>query len=114
MRDLESMEMYDLGPVETDGLISIMTIDEITIKAQEYRMILARAKQLVDEAEAIKLELIEELKSRNIVNLQTSVHTISLLNYYDTRVDILAMKKDIPEIVGKYSKTINMCSFAVI
>ena len=90
-----------------------MTIIEITGKAKEYRDILSFIRQLEDESEALKVAMIDELKSRNTDTLQTDIFTIRLAKYCSTRIDTATLKKDLPDVAAKYSKMTEMCRFTV-
>ena len=90
-----------------------MTIVEITGKAREYREVQAMIKQLEEEAEALKGEMIAELEAQGVSTLQADIFTIKWAAYKSSRVDTTALKKELPEIAEKYTKTTEARRFQV-
>ena len=90
-----------------------MTIHEISCKAKEYCEIMSFIKQLEDEAEALKVAMIEELNARNTDMLQTDICTVRLSKYRSTRIDTTRLKKELPDVADIYTKVTEMSRFAV-
>ena len=90
-----------------------MTIVEITGKAKEYREVQAMVKQLEEEAEALKAEMITELEAQGVSTLQADVFTIKWMPYSSSRVDTTALKKELPEIAERYTKITEARRFQV-
>ena len=82
-----------------------MSSTEITLKAREYRELQAMIKQLEEEADALKASLVAEIESRKVETLQADIFTIRYTEYQSSRLDTAALKKELPDIADRYTKT---------
>jgi len=90
-----------------------MTIVEITGKAKQYRELQIYIKQLEEEAEALKAEMIAELEAQGTDTLQADVFTIKWTAYKSNRIDTTALKNELPEVAARYTKTTEAKRFQV-
>ena len=81
-----------------------MTMLEITGKAKEYRELQVMIKQLEEEAEALKADMICELEAQGTDTLQADIFTIKYTAYKSSRVDTTALKNELPDIAARYTK----------
>ena len=90
-----------------------MSINEITTKAREYRELQVMIKQLEEEADAIKAAITAHMDAENTDTLQADVFTIRWTAYTSSRVDTTALKKELPDVAARYTKTTEARRFQV-
>ena len=90
-----------------------MTMHEITGKAKEYREIQAMLKQLEEEADALKADMIAELEAQGVDSLKADIFTIRWTAYTSSRIDTTALKKELPDVATRYTKTTEARRFQV-
>ena len=90
-----------------------MTMLEITGKAKEYREIQALLKQLEEEADALKAEMIAELEAQGVDSLNADIFTIKYTAYKSNRLDTTALKNELPDIAARYTKVTEARRFQV-
>ena len=90
-----------------------MTITDITTKAKAFRELQTYIKQLEDEADTLKTEMIAELEAQGTDTLQADVFTIKCTAYTSSRVDTAALKKELPDIAARYTTTTQARRFQV-
>ena len=61
-------------------------------------------KQLEEEAEAVKQELISELTAQGTEKLTADIFTVKYITVESERVDTTAIKKELPEVAARYTK----------
>ena len=82
-----------------------MSSAEITKAARDYREIQAMIKELQDEADAIKATITAEMDAQGIDTVQADVFTVRYTAYTTSRLDGAALKKELPELAARYTKT---------
>jgi predicted phage-related endonuclease len=90
-----------------------MSIMDLTSKAREYRELQAMIKEMEAEADAIKLTLISELEARDTDTVQADVFTIKFTAYQSSKIDTAMLKRELPELAEKYTKTTEARRFSV-
>ena len=90
-----------------------MTQVEITQKARQFRELQIFIKQLEEEAEALKADMIGELQAQGVDTLQADVFTIKLTAYKSSRVDTTALKTELPDIAARFTRTSEAYRFQV-
>jgi predicted phage-related endonuclease len=85
----------------------------LTSKAREYREILAMIQELEEEAEALKAAMIAEMEVQEVDTLQADIFTIRYTKYQSSRVDTTALKKELPDVAARYTKTTETRRFQV-
>lgn len=90
-----------------------MSITDITTKAREYRELQLYIKQLEEEAEAIKQALIAEMEARETDNLHADILTVKYTTVKSNRLDTTTLKKELPDIAARYTKTTEGKRFTV-
>ena len=90
-----------------------MTMNEITNKAKDYREIQALIKELEAEAEALKAAMIAHMEAQGADTLQADIFTIRWTAYTSNRVDTTALKKELPDVAARYTKTTEARRFQV-
>jgi len=91
-----------------------MTQNELKKAAYDYRDLQTMIKELEADAEAIKAAIIAHLDAENIDTVQADVFTIKHTPYTSSRIDTAAIKKELPDIAARYTKTTETRRFQVI
>ena len=90
-----------------------MTISGLAQTAQSYRELQAMIKQLEDEADVLKQQMIQEMDMRRVDKLAAGEYTIRYTIYETARLDTTALKKELPDIAERFTKTSTACRFQV-
>jgi predicted phage-related endonuclease len=90
-----------------------MTNLDMTKAAKDYREIQAMIKELEAEAEAIKAKITAEMDAQQTDTLQADIFTIKYTAYTTSRVDTTALKKELPDVAARYTKTTEARRFQV-
>ena len=90
-----------------------MSTNEMTTVAREYREIQANIKTLEEMADALKQQIIREMDTRNIEELNAGEYTIRWTMYESSRLDTTKLRKDLPDIASQYSKSMVSTRFTV-
>ena len=85
----------------------------LATKAREYRELQAMIKELEAEAEAVKATITAELDAQGVDTIQADIFTIRWTAYTSQRVDTAALKKELPDIATRYTKTTEARRFQV-
>jgi predicted phage-related endonuclease len=85
----------------------------LTTKAREYREIMAMIQELEEEAETLKAAMIAEMEVQKVDTLQADIFTIRYTKYQSSRLDASALKKELPDIAARYTKTTEARRFQV-
>lgn len=88
-----------------------MSIAEITAKVTEYQEL----KRMLEEIEAEMAALQDEIKAHmgESEMLMAGPYKVSYKNVTSSRVDTTALKKALPDIAAKYTKTTTTRRFTV-
>jgi predicted phage-related endonuclease len=95
------------------GGTTMTTIETISKAARDYRELQTMIKELEAEADAIKAVMISEMEKQNTDTLKTDIFTIRWTAYNSSRVDTSALKKELPEIAARYTKTTEARRFQI-
>jgi len=90
-----------------------MTQLDINKAAKDYRDIQGMIRELEGEAEAIKTALTRHMEAQQTDSLMADVFTIRWASYTTQRVDTTSLKKDLPELAAKYTKTTEARRFQI-
>jgi len=90
-----------------------VTLDIITL-AREYRELGQKVKDLEVLQDTIKATLIAEMDRQGIDCLSADILTVKYSTYMDTRLDTVTLKAENPELVAKYTKSIERRRFQII
>jgi len=90
-----------------------MSANEITSKARDYRELQAMIKELEAEADALKVAIIAEMEAQGTDTMQADIFTIRWTAYTSSRLDTVALKKEMPELAARYTKTTEARRFQV-
>jgi len=82
-----------------------MSIIELTTIAMEYKELQATIKDLEEQAETLKQEMIKELDARNVERVQAGPFSIRYTLVESARLDTKALKNDHAELCMTYTKT---------
>lgn len=82
-----------------------MTLQEIESKIKEYKELQRMADELSAEMEKIKDELKAEFDAENTDTIITETYKATYKPVTSNRVDTAALKKAMPEIAEKFTKT---------
>jgi predicted phage-related endonuclease len=81
-----------------------MSTDEIVVIAREYRELKAEIKNLEDQMDALKQQLIREMDEWNMSTVSAGEYTIRYDLYESSRLDSKALKADHADLYSQYSK----------
>jgi predicted phage-related endonuclease len=90
-----------------------MPVNEISSKAKEYKELQSFIKQLQDEADAIKASITAAMEAKGEDTIQTDLFTIRWTEYETSRLDGTALKKELPDVAARYTKTTTARRFQV-
>jgi predicted phage-related endonuclease len=90
-----------------------MNKQEIETKAAEYKELQNMIKELQDEAETIKTALVSHMESEDTDKIVAGPFTVRWAPYTTSRLDSTALKKELPEVAERYSKTSEVWKFQV-
>lgn len=82
-----------------------MTREEIAKKVSELRELMRMADELSAEIEALKDDLKAEMNDGNGYELKGTDYKVTYHEVSQTKIDSKALKKDLPDVAAKYSKT---------
>ena len=90
-----------------------MSINDITSRVHELRELMTMQEQLNSEIETLKDSLKAELDERQTEELNGTDWKITYKSITSTRLDNIALKKELPEIYARYSKDTTCKRFTV-
>jgi len=90
-----------------------MTQLDITKAAKDYRELMGMIKELEAEAEGIKTALVRHMEEEQVDSIQADIFTIRWTAYTSQRVDTAAIKKDLPDLAARYTKTTEARRFQI-
>ena len=90
-----------------------MSSIEISAKIREYKELQTFIQQLQEEADAAKAVLIAEMEAQSTDTITADIFTVRYTSYTSSRVDTTALKKELPDIAARYTKTTEARRFSV-
>ena len=75
-----------------------------TIK--NYKELKQFIDQLTDELDTAKAAIIEEMTAAGMTEVKTDLFTVKYTEYQSNRIDTTSLKKELPEVAERYSKTV--------
>ena len=90
-----------------------MSVIEMASAAREYRELQAEIKQLEEQAEALKANMVREMDSRKVDELAAGEYKIRYTVYESNRLDTTKFKTECPSIYGQYCKSMTATRFQV-
>ncbi len=90
-----------------------MSTNELTAIIREYREILSQILTLEEMADYLKQQMIQEMDTRQVEELNAGEYTIRWALYQSSRLDTAALRKDLPELARQYSKKTVSTRFSV-
>lgn len=90
-----------------------MTTQEIINKINELKELEAMAKELEVEIEAAKDLLKAEMTNQGKEEMAAGNYTMRYKDVVSQRIDSKTLKKELPDVYGKYSKVITAKRFTV-
>lgn len=91
-----------------------MSTNELAATIRELKELQAFIKQLEEEADAAKAAIIAEMQVRQTDTLQADVFTVRYTAYASSRVDTTALKRDLPDVADRYTRTTQARRFAIV
>ncbi|GHU72126.1 hypothetical protein AGMMS49992_07420 [Clostridia bacterium] len=82
-----------------------MTAQKIESKASEIQNLKRAREELDAEIAAIEDELKDEMRTRDEYDMRAGAYRIRWAAYTSTSIDTTAMKRELPEIAARYTKT---------
>jgi predicted phage-related endonuclease len=90
-----------------------MNNEELKAKIREFKELQIFIKQLSEEADAIKADIISEMEAQQTDTLNVDVFTVKYTAYMNTRLDTAKFKADHSDLYSIYSKTTEARRFSV-
>lgn len=90
-----------------------MTIQEIESKIKDYKELQRMADELAAEMDKIKDELKAEFEREHTDTITTTSYKVTYKSVTSKRVDTTALKKDMPEVAEKFSKSTTSKRFTI-
>lgn len=90
-----------------------MTLKEIENKIKEYKELQRMADELSAEMEAIKDELKAEFEKEHTDTIITNTYKATYKSVTSNRVDTAALKKAMPEVAERFTKTTTTKRFTI-
>jgi predicted phage-related endonuclease len=91
-----------------------MANTELLENVRQFKELQGFITALQEEAEGYKQAIIEEMTSQQTDTLQIDVFTVKYTAYQSSRVDTTSLKKELPEIAERYTKTTESRRFAIV
>jgi len=86
---------------------------EILEKVRAFKELQEYIKQLEDEASAIKAALTEHLDAQQTDSIKVDVFTVKYTAYTSSRIDTTTLRKELPEVAARYTKTTEARRFSI-
>ena len=90
-----------------------MGANELAAKVRESKELQVFIKQLEDEAETAKAEIIKEMETRETDSLTVDIFTVKYTAYQSSRFEAAAFKKTHADLYGQYTKTTEARRFSI-
>ena len=90
-----------------------MTTNEIITKVRELKELEMMLQELTVEIDLIKDDLKAEMTARDIEEMQADIFTLRYKEHLQSRIDSKTLKKELPDVYGKYANTIKVKRFTV-
>lgn len=90
-----------------------MTLQEIENKIKEYKELQRMAEELAAEMDKIKDELKAEFEKEHTDTITAGEYKISYKVVTSKRVDTTALKKDMPDVAAKFTKSTTTKRFTI-
>ena len=90
-----------------------MPNNELATKVKSFKEIQNFIKQLEEEAEGLKAEITAHMAEQESDTMHVDMFTVKYTAYTSSRVDTTALKKELPEIAARYTKTTEARRFQV-
>ena len=90
-----------------------MSTLEITGKALEWRKLQTMIRELEAQAEAIKAAITAEMDARRTDTMQADIFTIRWTVYTSSRLDATALKRELPDVAARYTRTTEARRFQI-
>lgn len=91
-----------------------MGTNELTTKIRNLKELQIFIKQLEEEAEGVKAEIIAEMNARQADTITVDVFTVKYTAYQSSRLDTTALKKAMPELAERFTKTTEARRFQIV
>ena len=83
--------------------VTIMTQKDVAIKARFYRELQAMIKELQDEADTVKGEITAHMDATDEYTIAADTYTVRWTPYVASRIDVAAIKQELPDIAERYT-----------
>ena len=90
-----------------------MSANDLTSKVRELKELKMMAEEIEIEIKSIEDAIKNEMTARQTNEMTVDVYKIKWTPYTTSRVDTTALKKDMPEVVSRYTKTTVSKRFSV-
>ena len=90
-----------------------MAQSEINEKVVELKELEAMIKELEEELEALKDVIKADMTSKGIEEMIAGNYTVRYKDVVSQRIDSKTLKKELPDVYGKYSKQVTAKRFTV-
>jgi len=91
-----------------------MSSIEMLDRVKQFKELQVFIKQLEEEAEGLKAAITAEMDVKQTDSLTVDVFTVKWTSYQSSRVDTTTLKKELPDIAARYTKTTEARRFAIV
>ncbi|MCM1061715.1 MAG: hypothetical protein NC452_15710 [Eubacterium sp.] len=90
-----------------------MSNEELTRKLHDLKSLKIMADELAGEITAIEDEIKQTMTEKGVDTLTVDVYKISWKSVTSSRIDTTALKKELPDVAERYTKTTESRRFTV-
>lgn len=91
-----------------------MSRTELLEKIRQYKELTIFIKELSEESDSIKSEITAQMDADNTDTMTVDIFTVKWTAYQSSRVDTTALKKELPQIAERFTKTSEARRFAIV
>ena len=91
-----------------------MAKTEILEKVRKFKELQVFIRQLEDEAEGLKDIITAEMLQQQTDTLYVDVFTVKYTAYQSSRLDTTALKKELPDVAQRFTRTSEARRFSVV
>ena len=90
-----------------------MSANEMLEKVRQFKELQVFIKQLEEEAEGLKSTITAHMDAQQTDTIMVDVFTVKYTAYTSSRIDTTAIKKELPDVAARYTKTTEARRFSV-
>jgi len=87
---------------------------DIAEKIHEFKRLKLEIADLKKSADEIEDAIKQEMKARDVTEMVVDVFKVNWMPYSTTRIDVTALKAELPDIAARYSITTQSQRFSIL